>query len=186
VRKVYWFEKFAWFVTSENYLVLGGRDAVQNDMLVKKYLREGDAYVHADLHGVDSPPLINYPCRFAQRYLPLLIGASSVVVRNKDPKGLAPLSPLALHEAGCFTVCRSAAWKNKIFASAWWVHASQVSKTAPTGEYLSTGSFMIRGKKNFLPPAPLEMGFALIFKVFALFSCSHIGLAKKQRKVGRV
>jgi hypothetical protein len=28
----------------------------------------------------------------------------------------------------------------------------QVSKTAPTGEYLPTGSFMIRGKKNFLPP----------------------------------
>lgn len=28
----------------------------------------------------------------------------------------------------------------------------QVSKTAPTGEYLTTGSFMIRGKKNYLPP----------------------------------
>ena len=30
--------------------------------------------------------------------------------------------------------------------------ARQVSKTAPTGEYLVTGSFMIRGKKNYLPP----------------------------------
>lgn len=28
----------------------------------------------------------------------------------------------------------------------------QVSKTAPTGEYLVTGSFMIRGRKNYLPP----------------------------------
>lgn len=26
-RKVFWFEKFSWFVTSENYLVIGGKDA---------------------------------------------------------------------------------------------------------------------------------------------------------------
>ena len=49
--------------------------------------------------------------------------------------------------------------------SAWWVHASQVSKTAPTGEYLSTGSFMIYGKKNFLPPTSLEMGFGVLFRL---------------------
>ena len=35
------------------------------------------------------------------------------------------------------------------------LRAPQVSKTAPTGEYLPTGSFMIRGRKNFLPPHPL-------------------------------
>jgi hypothetical protein len=29
-------------------------------------------------------------------------------------------------------------------SSAYWVHAHQVSKTAPTGEYLPTGSFMVR------------------------------------------
>ena len=44
VRKAYWFEKFAWFVTSENYLCVAGRDAQQNDLLVKKYLKAGDAY----------------------------------------------------------------------------------------------------------------------------------------------
>ena len=26
-RKVFWFEKFSWFITSENYLVIGGKDA---------------------------------------------------------------------------------------------------------------------------------------------------------------
>lgn len=41
----------------------------------------------------------------------------------------------------------------------------QVSKTAPTGEYLTVGSFMIRGRKNFLPPNPLVMGFAFLFKL---------------------
>ena len=41
----------------------------------------------------------------------------------------------------------------------------QVSKSAPTGEYLTTGSFMIRGHKNYLPPAPLIMGFTILFKL---------------------
>lgn len=53
-RKTYWFEKFNWFVTSENYLVVSGRDAQQNEVVVKKYLRPGDIYVHADLHGASS------------------------------------------------------------------------------------------------------------------------------------
>jgi len=26
-RKTFWFEKFHWFITSENYLVIGGKDA---------------------------------------------------------------------------------------------------------------------------------------------------------------
>ena len=38
-RKPYWFERFHWFVSSENYLVLSGRDAQQNELLVKRYLR---------------------------------------------------------------------------------------------------------------------------------------------------
>ncbi|KAG7360332.1 RNA-binding protein [Nitzschia inconspicua] len=49
--------------------------------------------------------------------------------------------------------------------SAWWVESHQVSKTAPTGEYLTVGSFMIRGKKNFLPPSQLEMGLGVLFRL---------------------
>merc|ERR1712130_409171 len=37
--------------------------------------------------------------------------------------------------------------------------------TAPSGEYLTVGSFMIRGKKNFLPPSQLTMGFAFLFRL---------------------
>ena len=40
-----------------------------------------------------------------------------------------------------------------------------MSKSAPTGEYLTTGSFMVRGKKNFLPHAPLIMGFTVLFRL---------------------
>lgn len=44
----------------------------------------------------------------------------------KDPSGKRPVSPLALEEAGCMTVCRSAAWGAKMVTSAWWVYADQV------------------------------------------------------------
>ncbi|XP_075048742.1 ribosome quality control complex subunit NEMF [Mixophyes fleayi] len=138
-RKVYWFEKFLWFISSENYLVIAGRDQQQNEMIVKRYLRSGDIYVHADLHG-----------------------ATSCVIKN--PKG-DPVPPRTLTEAGTMAVCYSAAWDARVITSAWWVHHNQVSKTAPTGEYLTTGSFMIRGKKNFLPPSYLMMGFGFLFKV---------------------
>jgi predicted ribosome quality control (RQC) complex YloA/Tae2 family protein len=145
IRKIHWFEKFNWFITSEGYLILSGRDAQQNEQLVKKYLRSGDAYVHADMHG-----------------------ASSCIVRAKldlETNKPLPLSLFALQEAGTMTICRSGAWNVKVVMSAWWVHASQVSKTAPTGEYLTTGSFMIYGRKNFLPPTSLEMGFGIMFRL---------------------
>ena len=73
--------------------------------------------------------------------------------------------PKTLNEAGQMAVCYSAAWDSKVVTSAYWVESSQVSKTAPTGEYLTTGSFMIRGKKNYLPPSHLILGFGIIFKL---------------------
>ncbi|XP_014480395.1 PREDICTED: nuclear export mediator factor NEMF homolog [Dinoponera quadriceps] len=139
LRKVYWFEKFYWFITSENYLVIGGRDQQQNELIVKRYLRTGDLYVHADL-----------------------IGASSVVIKN--PTG-NPVPPKSLAEAGTMAIAYSVAWDAKVVASAWWVHHDQVSKSAPTGEYLTTGSFMVRGKKNYLPPSQLIMGLGIMFRL---------------------
>jgi hypothetical protein len=40
-----------------------------------------------------------------------------------------------------------------------------VSKSAPTGEFLPTGSFRIRGKRNFIHPNRMEMGFTLLYKL---------------------
>ena len=50
-RKVFWFEKFIWFITSENYLVIGGRNAQQNEALVKRYMDRNDLFMHSELHG---------------------------------------------------------------------------------------------------------------------------------------
>ncbi|KAM8782645.1 ribosome quality control complex subunit NEMF [Rhynchonycteris naso] len=152
-RKVYWFEKFLWFISSENYLIIGGRDQQQNEVIVKKYLTPGDIYVHADLHG-----------------------ATSCVIKN--PTG-EPIPPRTLTEAGTMALCYSAAWDARVITSAWWVYHHQVSKIAPAGEYLTTGSFMIRGKKNFLPPSYLMMGFSFLFKVDE--SC--VGRHRGERKV---
>lgn len=59
----------------------------------------------------------------------------------------------------------SVAWEAKVVTNAYWVTGDQVSKTAPTGEYLTTGSFMIRGKKNFLPPSHLILGLSFLFRL---------------------
>lgn len=144
-RKPFWFEKFNWFISSDRYLVLSGRDMHQNEYLVKRLLKSGDAYAHADLTGASSV---------------IIKGHQKLASTMDDP---APIPHRTLIEAGAFSLCFSKAWESKIVTSAWWVHADQVSKTAPSGEYLATGSFMIRGKKNFLPPAQLVLGFGFMF-----------------------
>ncbi|CAI2185456.1 16484_t:CDS:10 [Funneliformis geosporum] len=149
IRKPFWFEKFFWFISSENYLVIAGHDMQQNELIVKKHLRKGDLYVHADLHG-----------------------AASVVIKN--PNEGQPIPPSTLFQAGIMSVCQSKAWEAKIITSAYWVNADQVSKTAPTGEYLTTGSFMIRGKKNFLPPVQLVYGFGLLFRLDEQSIANHL------------
>ena len=121
----------------------------QNETLVKKYLRKSDVYVHAEVHG-----------------------ASSVIVKNHTT---SPVPPLTLSQAGSMTICRSAAWKDKITVEAYWVNPEQVSKSAPTGLSLPTGSFMIRGRKNFLPRAPLVMGIGLLFRLDESCRAKHAG-----------
>jgi hypothetical protein len=105
-------------------------------------------------------------------------------VKNIDRS--KPVSPVTLHEVGHAAVCHSAAWNAKVLTSAWWVHANQVSKTAPSGEYLSTGSFMIRGKKNYLPPSQLVLGFGFLFKLDDACVARHAGERKIKGLVNEV
>ena len=150
-RKAMWFEKFVFFISSEGYLVLAGKDAQQNEILYKTYLKKGDIYIHADLHG-----------------------AASVVIKNKPGMSESPVPPSTLSQAGTLAVATSSAWDSKAVMSAWWVDATQVSKTAPTGEILPTGSFFIQGHKNFLPPAQLLLGFGIMFRVSEESKVNHL------------
>lgn len=142
VRKQYWFEKFIYFISSDGYLVLGGKDAQQNEILYKRYLRKGDVYVHADLKG-----------------------AVPMIIKNNPNTPDAPIPPSTLSQAGHLSVSTSEAWDSKAVMSAWWVNNDQVSKTGQTGEFLAPGLFNIKGKKEFLPPAQLIVGLAVLFEI---------------------
>ncbi|MCE4623412.1 MAG: NFACT family protein [Caldisphaeraceae archaeon] len=122
-RKREWYERYHWTITKNCYLAIGGRNSDQNESLVRKYLRDRDMFIHADVHG--SP---------------------AVIVFNDGNVGEEDLI-----EASKIAVAYSKAWKAGIGSiDAYWVYGNQVSKSPPSGEYLAKGSFMIYGRKNFI------------------------------------
>jgi len=126
-EKLFWFEKFRWFISSAGNIVIGGKDAKSNEFLVKKYLKEGDRYAHADIHG-----------------------APSVVIKSKgidDEK--VEITDQTLEEACIFAASFSKAWKQFVEAQVYWVLPEQVSKTSESGESIPKGAFIIRGKRNY-------------------------------------
>ena len=128
--KALWFDAYRWTLSSEGFLILGGRDARTNDQLVKKHLKDGDRYAHADLHG-----------------------APSTVVKEGSKAG-----ETTLREACEFALLYSKAWSAGIASgSAYWVLPEQVSKQAESGEFLPRGAFVIRGKRNYLHDLPVRM-----------------------------
>ena len=131
-----WFEKFHWFHSSDGFLVLGGRDAKQNEVVVKKYLEEGDAYCHADI-----------------------VGAPQVVVKANGKT----VSDAAKGEAAVFAASYSKAWKNGASTcDVFFASPSQVSKSAPSGEYLGSGAFMVRGQREWRSGVKLVLGVGLV------------------------
>jgi predicted ribosome quality control (RQC) complex YloA/Tae2 family protein len=134
--KLFWFEKYRWFISSDGNIVIAGRDAKTNDKVVKKYLSDKDRYAHAEIHG-----------------------APSVVVKNKDGE----FSDRTLKEACEFALTFSKAWNAKIGAgTAYWVLPDQVSKTPPSGEFLPRGAFIVRGRKNTLTNIELRLAVGKI------------------------
>ena len=128
--KAMWFDAYRWCLSSEGRLILGGRDARSNDRLVKKHLKEGDRYAHADLHG-----------------------APSTVVKEGAKAGDA-----TLREACEFALAYSKAWSAGLAGgSAYWVLPEQVSKQAESGEFLPRGAFVIRGKRNYVHDLPVRL-----------------------------
>ena len=69
-----------------------------------------------------------------------------------------------MQEAGSFVVCHTKTWKSGVSDKAWWVYPDQVSKTTPSGEFITTGSFIIRGTKNYIKNTKLELGLGILFK----------------------
>jgi len=130
-RERVWYEKFRWFVSSEGFLVLGGRDATTNELLIKKHAASSDIVLHADAHG-----------------------APFVVIKS-DGKTITDSTIL---EAAQLGVSNSKMWAQKAASGdAFWVRPEQVSKKAPSGQYLTKGAFMVTGKRNYLKGVQLRL-----------------------------
>ena len=123
-RKKEWYEKFRWFFSSEGFLVIGGRDATSNEVVIKKYTESGDIVFHTDLAG--SPFFV-------------------VKTEGRTPGGAT------IKEVADATVTFSRVFKlGQQNSPVFWVRPEQISKQAQSGEYLTKGAFMVRGKANYI------------------------------------
>jgi len=125
-QKKEWFEKFRWFISSDDFLVIGGRDATTNEIIVKKYLDKNDMVFHTELAG--SP---------------------FVIIKNPDNKDIPKQT---ITESAEFCASFSKSWKSgRTTAEVYHINPEQVSKEAPSGtSALAKGSFMINGKRNYI------------------------------------
>ncbi|MBR2255693.1 MAG: NFACT family protein [Candidatus Methanomethylophilaceae archaeon] len=128
--KQFWFERYKWFITPQGKLVIAGKDAHTNDNIVKKHLKEGDVYAHADVHG-----------------------APSVILKDGSKAEDSEI------RAAChFAITQSKAWVAALAeGGAFWVYPDQVSKTPNPGEFVPRGAFIIRGKRNYEYHLPMEL-----------------------------
>lgn len=135
-KNLKWYEKLRWFLSSDNVLVIGGRDANSNESIVKKYLEPNDIYLHADIHG-----------------------ASSTAIKLNGAK----LNDTLLKESGEFAASFSSAWSLGFSTQdVYWVHPDQVSKTPESGEFLAKGSFVIRGHRNYIRGARVKLAIGIV------------------------
>jgi predicted ribosome quality control (RQC) complex YloA/Tae2 family protein len=136
VKRKEWYEKFRWFTSSDGFLVVAGKDAVSNEVLVKKYTGDDDAVFHANIAG-----------------------APFVVVKAEGK----PLSEQVLNEAAVFAAAFSRAWREGAgSADVYWVKSSQLSKSGPSGEYVAHGAFAVTGKRNWMRNVPLKLTVGII------------------------
>lgn len=130
-RKREWFEKYRWFRSSDGFLVIGGRDATTNEILIKKRMEPDDIVFHAEI-----------------------VGAPFVLIKTEGKTA----SEQTINEAAQLAASYSRAWKEMLSAiNVYWIHPDQVSKSPPSGQSLAKGSFMIRGTKNFVRGVQLQV-----------------------------
>ncbi len=138
VHKKHWYDRFRWFMSSDGFLVVGGRDADTNEELVKKYMEKRDIVFHTQLPGA-----------------PITI----IKTEGKD------VLETTLREAAQFVVSYSSVWKSGQFSGdCYWVRPEQVTKTPESGQYLNKGSFIIRGERNYYRDVAVGVAVGLDLK----------------------
>jgi predicted ribosome quality control (RQC) complex YloA/Tae2 family protein len=133
-RKKEWYEKFHWFISSEEFLCIGGKDATSNEIVVKKHTDKEDLVFHTDMAG--SPFF--------------------VIKNGQEATGITR------EEAAQAVGVYSRAWKlGHATADVFYVKPEQVTKEAKSGENIAKGSFMVYGKTEYLHPK-LEYAVGLV------------------------
>jgi ribosomal protein L18E len=151
-----WYEKFRWFITSDGFLVVAGKDTVSNEVLVKKYSTKEDAVFHAEITG------------------------SPFVVVKAEGK---PISEQALREAGDCAASYSRAWRENLgTADVYWVTVDQLSKSGPSGESVPHGAFFVVGKRNWMRNVPLRVAVGIIVGEETLFVGGPVEAVKAKTK----
>ncbi|MBW9223689.1 NFACT family protein [Methanothermococcus sp. SCGC AD-155-E23] len=140
-KKRKWYEKFKWTVI-EGYLILAGKDATTNEILIKKYTDSKDIVFHTLMEGAPF----------------------TVIKMDRDIEELEEEKrERLLMETARFAASHSRAWKLGLGnTDVYWVRPEQISKTAESGEYLKKGAFMVRGKRNFIRGVPLGLGIGIL------------------------
>jgi len=165
--KRFWFEKHRWAMLSGGHLLIGGKDAKGNDVVVRKHLSSNDLYFHADLHGAPSCSLKLKdglaPNQNPSEAIPDGVASLQIVQNLAEGVEDARELPESLHaEAAQVAVCWSRAWgSGGAAATAFHARPSQVSKTTETGESLGRGSFVVRGQRNWHRDLPLELAIGM-------------------------
>jgi predicted ribosome quality control (RQC) complex YloA/Tae2 family protein len=165
--KRFWFERHRWAILSGGHLLIGGRDAKGNDVVVRKHLTSNDLYFHADLHGAPSCSLKLkdglVPNQNPSEAIPEGVASLQIVQNLGDEMEDARQLPDSVHsEAAQVAVCWSRAWgSGGAAAIAFHARPSQVSKTTESGESLARGSFVVRGQRNWHRDLPLEMAIGM-------------------------
>jgi hypothetical protein len=152
-----WFEKFRWFISSDGFLVVAGKDSVSNEVLVKKHTGKDDAVFHADVAGA-----------------PFVV----VKTEGKEP------SEQTLREAGEFAAAFSRGWREGLAAvDVYWVKPDQLSKTGPSGEFVAHGAFAIVGKRNWFRGVPLKTAVGVVEGDEVSFIGGPVDAVKARAKV---
>ncbi|MHB8101969.1 MAG: ribosome rescue protein RqcH [Methanosarcina sp.] len=134
-KKKHWYDRFRWFVSSDGFLIVGGRDADTNEEVFKKYMEKRDVVFHTQTPG-----------------------APLTVVKT----GGEEVPESTLREAAQFAVSYSSLWKaGHSSGDCYWVKAEQVTKTPESGEYVRKGAFIIRGERNYFRDVPLGIAVGL-------------------------
>ncbi len=125
-----WYERFRWFHTSDGFLVIGGRNADQNEELVKKYMESGDLFFHTQAHGAPAT----------------ILKATGPSEAAKDVE----IPEQSREEAAQFAVSYSSIWKDGHYSGdVYMATPDQVTKTPESGEFIEKGSFVIRGERTY-------------------------------------